>query len=70
MKAPMTVPAHMSSPRFLGGLALTVLAAVLMLATDATVAAPITLLIVGIVLIATSRRHPPVDQRSGRPNFG
>ena len=41
--------------RFVGGIALAVLAAALMLTTDGPIAAPITLLIVGIVLIATSR---------------
>lgn len=49
------MPEHWRKPRFLGGLSLAVVAAVMMVATDATVAAPITLLIVGIALIATSR---------------
>ena len=43
-------------PQFIGGLGLVLLAAVLMVWTDATVAAPITLLIVGIALIARSSR--------------
>ncbi len=42
--------------RFLGGIALAVLAAVLMVVTEAPSAGPITLLIAGITLIATSRR--------------
>ena len=59
MGAPNNVPAHVTGPRFLGGFALAVLAAVLLMVTDVSVAAPITLLIVGIVLIATSR--PPTS---------
>jgi hypothetical protein len=52
---------HMKTPRFLAGVLLVVLAAISMLTTDGTVATPITLLIVGVILIATSRRSP------GRP---
>lgn len=44
-------------PRFVTGLVLVVLAAVLMLATEASIAAPITVLVVGVVLIARSRRE-------------
>ena len=36
------MPEHWRKPRFLGGLSLVVVAAVMMVATDATVAAPIT----------------------------
>jgi hypothetical protein len=42
--------------QFGGGIALAVLAAALMLLTDGPISAPVTLLIVGLVLIATSRR--------------
>jgi hypothetical protein len=42
--------------RSVGGIALAVLAAVLVLLTDGSVSVPITLLIVGIALIATLRR--------------
>lgn len=42
--------------QFIGGIALAVLAAVLMLFTDSPISAPIAILIVGIVLIASSRR--------------
>ena len=52
--------------RLLGGLLLAVVAAVLLVTTDLTIAAPITLLIVGIVLIATSR---PSDSGGHRPGF-
>lgn len=45
-----------ATAQFLGGIALAILAAVLMLLTESSIAAPITLLIVGIVLIANSRR--------------
>jgi len=45
--------------RFLVGIGLAVLAAVLLLATTASLPASITLLIVGIVLIATSQRNGP-----------
>ena len=44
-------------PRFVTGLVLVVLAAVLMLATEASIAAPITVLVVGVVLIARSQRE-------------
>jgi hypothetical protein len=43
--------------RFFSGIGLAVLAAVLMVATDASLPASITLLIAGIVLIATSQRN-------------
>lgn len=43
-------------PQFVGGLGLILFAAVLMLWTEATLAAPITLLIVGIALVARSSR--------------
>jgi hypothetical protein len=48
-------PEHWQTPRFLAGLGLIGVAAVLMLGTDTAIAAPITLLIVGLVLIANSR---------------
>jgi hypothetical protein len=48
---------HLTSPRFVTGLVRVALAATLMLVTDATIAAPITVLVVGIVLIAISRRE-------------
>ena len=48
---------HLRTPRFITGLVLALLAAALMLVTDATIAAPITVLVVGIVLIANSRRE-------------
>jgi uncharacterized membrane protein YjjP (DUF1212 family) len=47
--------------QFVGGIALAVVAAVLMLLTDASIAAPITLLIVGVILIASSRRARIAD---------
>ena len=43
--------------QFFGGIALAVLAAGLMASTDASSFTPVTLLIVGIALIATSRRN-------------
>jgi len=49
------MPQHWRTPEFLGGLGLTGDAAALMLTTDAMIAAPITVLIVGIVLLAHSR---------------
>jgi len=48
---------HPRETRFAGGLLLVGLAALLMLVSEGSVAAPITLLSVGIVLIATSRRE-------------
>ena len=48
---------HGRTPRFVAGLVMAVLPAIVMLTTDVVIAAPITLLIVGVVLIATSRRE-------------
>ena len=48
---------HLRAPRFVAGLVLACLAVIMMLATDVSIAAPITLLILGIVLIAISRRE-------------
>jgi len=45
-----------ATAQFFGGIALAVLAAILMLLTDGSIAGPIALLIVGIALIASSRR--------------
>ena len=48
---------HRSTPRFAAGLALAALAVTMLLATDVTIAAPITMLVAGIILIAISRRE-------------
>lgn len=52
----MLMDVDRDTAQFVGGIALAVLAAALMLATDTPISAPIALLIVGIVLIAASRR--------------